>query len=80
MARRQLHELMLCGGAAEHQLALISDTTEIADTYPAFLHEEQPDNNNNQRKKKHIHLQIFPLKNGGITLTKTSVMNTINPK
>lgn len=52
MARRQLHELMLCGGAAEHQLALISDTTEIADTYPAFLHEEQPDNNNNQRKKK----------------------------
>ena len=33
-ARRQLHELMLCGGAAEHQLALIPDAAEIADTYP----------------------------------------------
>lgn len=31
---RQIHELTLCGGAAEHQLTLISDAAEIADTYP----------------------------------------------
>lgn len=31
---RQLHGLMLCGEAAEHQLTLISDAVEIADTYP----------------------------------------------
>lgn len=32
-ALRQLHELMSCAEAAEHQLALISDAAEITDTY-----------------------------------------------
>lgn len=31
---RQLHELMLCAEAAEHQLTSISDAAEITDTYP----------------------------------------------
>lgn len=40
-ALRQLHELMLCGEAAEHQLALIPDVAEISDTYPTPPEEAQ---------------------------------------
>lgn len=42
-ALRQLHELMLCGEAAEYQLALISDAAEITDTYLTPPDEEQPE-------------------------------------
>lgn len=43
-ALRQLLGLMLCGEAAEHQLALISDTAEITDTYPTPPDEVQSAN------------------------------------
>lgn len=33
--QRQRRELMLCGGAAKHQLTLISDSIEITDAYPS---------------------------------------------
>ena len=77
-ALRQLHELMLCGGAAEHQLALISDAAEITDTYPTPPDEVQPaspsdddnNNNNNNNNKKACILQIFLFKNGGVNTTK----------
>ena len=43
-ALRQLQELMLCGEAAEHPFALISDAAEMADTYPTPPREVQPGN------------------------------------
>lgn len=52
-ARRQLHELMLCGGAAEHQLALISDAAEITDTHPTPPDEVQ--NCEPLRRRRHTH-------------------------
>lgn len=58
-ALRQLHELMLCGEAAEHQLALISDAAEITDTYPTPPDEVQPAN---PQTTKNVHLQICYLK------------------
>lgn len=58
-ALRQLHELMLCGEAAEHQLALISDAAEITDTYPTPPDEVQPANH--QTTKKHA-FKIYYLK------------------
>lgn len=58
-ALRQLHELMLCGEAAEHQLALISDAAEITDTYPTPPDEVQFAN---PQTTKSVHLQICYLK------------------
>lgn len=49
---RQIHELTLCGGAAEHQLTLISDVAEITHTYPT-----PPDEVRVCGKKKKIILQ-----------------------
>lgn len=55
---RQLHELMLCGEAAEHRLTLISDAAEITDTYPTPPDEVQSAN----PQTKSTHLQICYLK------------------
>lgn len=72
-ARRQLHELMLCGGAAEHQLALISDAAEITDTHPTPPDEVQ---NCEPLRRRHTHTQkecilhIFLFKNGGVNTRK----------
>lgn len=58
-ALTQLHELMLCGEGAEHQLALISDVAEITDTYPTPPDEVQ---SANPQTTKSVHLQICCLK------------------
>lgn len=50
---------MLCGEAAEHQLALISDTAEISDTYLNPPDEVQPGNPHTMQS---MHLQILRLK------------------
>ena len=74
-ALRQLHELMLCGDAAEHQLALISDAAEIADTYPTPP-DEVPSANPHSAQKA----CICKFKNEGVNSTKTSVMSIANLK
>lgn len=50
---------MLCGEAAEHQLALISDAAEISDTYLNPPDEVRP---GNPRAMQSMHLQILRLK------------------
>lgn len=77
-ALRQLHELMLCGEAAEHQLALISDAAEIADTYPTPPDEVQSGNpqTTTTTTKKKCPFQ----KNGGVDATRTSITTTANLK
>lgn len=76
-ARRQLHELMLCGEAAEHQLAFISDAAEIADTYPTPPDEVQ---SGNPQTPQSAPLQICRFTKNGINSAKTSVMSIANLK
>lgn len=77
-ALRQLHELMLCGEAAEHQLALISDAAEITDTYPTPPDEVQ--SAETLRLQKECILQMCYLKMEESTPLKTSVMTIANLK
>lgn len=63
-APRQLRGLMLCGEAAEHQLALISDAAEITDTYPTPPDEVQSANPPTTKKKRSAFANLL-FKNGG---------------
>lgn len=75
---------MLCGGAAEHQLALISDAAEITDTHPTPPDEVQscePLRRRQTHTQKNVHFANFPIKKmEESTAGKTSVMSIANLK
>lgn len=80
-APRQLHELMLCGEAAEHQLALISDAAEITDTYLTPPDEVQSARSLRLQKEcVFANLLFKKWRSQHHTQKKTSVMSIANPK
>lgn len=72
---KQLHELMLCGEAAERRLALIPDTAEITDTYPTPPDEVQPAKPSGY---KNMRFKICYLKTEESASQMPRMMSTVN--